>query len=413
MKPATKLDLKSIDFLSLFARDIDLRQAATTNGGEYKGPCPWCGGEDRFCVWPEDKSGKGRYWCRQCERKGDAIDYLRDLHDMTYAQALEELGGRADHSRPPRKQARRKPATTKTTNDLWQDKAAAFVARCHAILWSDQGQSALDWLRGRALSDETIKAAGLGYNPTKSNTPAADWGLEQNKPVWLFAGIVIPWKVDGKLQKVRFRRLKPSENESKYIQIKGSANGLYNADSIETDRPVVLVEGEIDALSIGQETDAIGVATGGTSGARLPMWIAKLATLPAVLVAYDEDENGAGDKGAVYWLDRLDNAKRWRPYWGDANELAQDGVDLKGWIAVGLDIPEEKPHLYQSEYETLLSRLEVLSDELDQLGPEIHVEETSLGVARYVATGEAKAVLDDHRRVAIELGRLQTINQVV
>ena len=44
-------------------------KASTTNGGEYHGPCPACGGRDRFHVWPEQRYG-GTYWCRGCGKAG-------------------------------------------------------------------------------------------------------------------------------------------------------------------------------------------------------------------------------------------------------------------------------------------------------------------------------------------------------
>ncbi len=59
------------------------KKIASTNGGEYAGVCPFCGGEDRFHVWPAE----GRYWCRKCEKKGDAIQYLRDKHGLSYQDA--------------------------------------------------------------------------------------------------------------------------------------------------------------------------------------------------------------------------------------------------------------------------------------------------------------------------------------
>lgn len=47
------------------------------SGAELAGPCPWCGGEDRFVVITDGgKDGKGRYWCRQCDAKGFATDLL-------------------------------------------------------------------------------------------------------------------------------------------------------------------------------------------------------------------------------------------------------------------------------------------------------------------------------------------------
>ena len=57
------LDLKrSVDLLSLVGRDTRLKKQAGTRGGEYAGPCPFCGGRDRFRVQPE----KGLWWCRNC-----------------------------------------------------------------------------------------------------------------------------------------------------------------------------------------------------------------------------------------------------------------------------------------------------------------------------------------------------------
>jgi hypothetical protein len=55
----------------------------------------------------------------------------------------------------------------------------------------------------------------------------------------------------------------------------------------------------------------------------------------AVLVAYDAD--AAGEAAAGYWLETLNNAHQWRPYWEDANAMVQAGVDVRAWVAVGVD----------------------------------------------------------------------------
>ena len=65
---------------------VNLTKAATSNGGEFAGACPACGGVDRFRVWPEEKGG--RFWCRQCGKKGDAIQYLRDFRGMSFAEGF-------------------------------------------------------------------------------------------------------------------------------------------------------------------------------------------------------------------------------------------------------------------------------------------------------------------------------------
>ncbi len=43
------------------------------NGREYHGPCPACGGEDRFVVWPETA------WCRQCHLSWDIVTAAESL----------------------------------------------------------------------------------------------------------------------------------------------------------------------------------------------------------------------------------------------------------------------------------------------------------------------------------------------
>jgi phage/plasmid primase-like uncharacterized protein len=78
-------------FLQNVRNVVNIKHVASTNGGEYAGPCPWCGGTDRFRVWPNEGE-TGRYWCRQCQRSGDGIQFLRDVHGITYRDACRMLG---------------------------------------------------------------------------------------------------------------------------------------------------------------------------------------------------------------------------------------------------------------------------------------------------------------------------------
>lgn len=59
---------------------------------QVSGPCPWCGGDDRFVVTPEGGNhGKGLYWCRKCNASGDVIRLLEETRDMSYPEACEAL----------------------------------------------------------------------------------------------------------------------------------------------------------------------------------------------------------------------------------------------------------------------------------------------------------------------------------
>ena len=93
----------------------------------------------------------------------------------------------------------------------------------------------------------------------------------------------------------------------------------------------------LDALTVAQacgETVA-AVATGSTAGARRDEWIDRLRQAPCVLVAFDHDENGAGDKAAAWWLTTLPNARRWLPLTHDVNSSPQP-LDVQRWVDQGL-----------------------------------------------------------------------------
>lgn len=97
---ATLMDL--ITHLSGF----NYNYAAKRDGGEYAGPCPFCGtGEDRFRIWPY--GAKPTYWCRKCDKRGGPVQFLIEFKYITGKEAVEflkEFGVSTDflHSTPKR-----------------------------------------------------------------------------------------------------------------------------------------------------------------------------------------------------------------------------------------------------------------------------------------------------------------------
>ena len=82
------------------ARGLALKsKGRNSRGAEFAGPCPLCGGRDRFLVWPEQNDGRGSYSCRQCGISGDVIQWLMDVEGMTFRQAAQ-AAGRAWEKRP-------------------------------------------------------------------------------------------------------------------------------------------------------------------------------------------------------------------------------------------------------------------------------------------------------------------------
>lgn len=364
--------IQDLDLLTYVQKDTVIRRVSSHRGGEYHGPCPVCGGKDRFRVQPARD-----FWiCRQCEESGDLIAYLVFTQRLTRLEAYQARHGDAPHlaalasSAQPARSAQVPEAAT-PPNAIWQGRAWDFVAEAQAALWAGSDARALAWLQGRGLTAETIQQAGLGFNPAERWESYAAWGLPEElrrdgkpKRIWLPRGIVIPWVIGADLWRVNIRRA-PSvladtarhnaavearyqageigktqrdtllRNDAKYIGPAGCGNGLYNADVLGQ-LPAMLVEGEIDALTIEQEAgDLIApCATGSTGGARRARWAALLALSPLVLVTFDADV--AGDKTRRYWLDSLPNGRYWRPLWGDVNTMFRGGANLRAWLAAGL-----------------------------------------------------------------------------
>lgn len=322
---------QTADLYTLIGQDTVLRKAAGTHGGEYQGACPFCGGKDRFRVWPNDtKSG---WWCRMCEKGGDAIQYLREK-GYTFQDACALLGVPLEN-RPLVQPMIAPPAECNAPSALWQAQAAKFVA------WAQvrTTENALDYLKARGLTVQTVVAyAHLGYNPSGVWSDRANWGLEadgENTRMWIPQGIVIPWYVGGELWKLQIRRDVTKPDQERYKTLPGSANALYNVDRLRDGQPAMLVEGPFDALAVQQVAgDVVGVAACGTSGARRAKWYSMLALCSPVLVSLDAD--AAGDSASQVWCDILQDGKRHRPHYADPAQMLQDGADLRAWVLAGL-----------------------------------------------------------------------------
>jgi DNA primase len=335
--------------LDLLSCDTTLRNVATTHGGEYAGPCPWCGGHDRFRVWPAaDTPG---YWCRQCDRKGDAIQWLRDREGLTYREACERLRRPMDEQAhvPSARPIPKVPPLARPPSEAWQARARAFVEQCEQALWTLSGAEALAYLRSRSVHTDILRGAHVGLHVTERHDARQTWGLApegNRRQIWLPRGLVFPWTVDSMVWRVTFRRLAPRGTDlqqlgqvegARHFSLAGSGNTLYGIDTVRPGVPAMLVEAPLNALSLLQEAgDLVAVvAAGGTSGGRLERWIGRLALASTVLLAFDADEAGKG--AAAWWLKALGTrAKRWRPYWDDPNAMLQAGADVRTWVREGL-----------------------------------------------------------------------------
>ena len=320
------MQTNNINLLSLLPGTY--KKVASTRGGEYHGSCPFCGGRDRFIVQPH--SDKPSWYCRQCERKGDAIAFVMQYEGVDFKEALERLN-MADEYKPRRSFAPSKPAATPPApvpaldNQEYRQKSAVFAEWAWKQLFSGNYPEIETYLTGRGLSEQLLDIYQIGYNPRDFKRT---WG---GVDVWLPQGIVIPWLYEETPVKLRIRL--EDTTRGKYTQAKGGANWLYNVERVKPSSVVVLVESELDALSIQQafnHHNVAALATGGTTGARLLRWQALLMVARVVLIAFDTDQ--AGETASAFWLSKLPNAKRLAPLAHDVNDMLTGGHDIQSWI---------------------------------------------------------------------------------
>ncbi len=140
------------DIAELVGGYVQLRRRGRT----YTGLCPFHSEKTpSFVVYPETAS----FYCFGCGAGGDAITFVKRINNLDYIEAVKFLAARAGMPLPDDRDdtgkiKRRILAMNKDTARFYFEQ-----------LNTDEGRAARGYLRGRALSDGTIKRFGLGYSP--------------------------------------------------------------------------------------------------------------------------------------------------------------------------------------------------------------------------------------------------------
>jgi DNA primase len=309
---------------------------------QWNAPCPFCGGDDRFIILPYDSDHSGKEmpphaFCRQCNAWVTAEMLLQRKENISYRDAKAIVDGAKSLSEVGHIKwtGKAKPLTPAEIDGApvqeWQWGGKAVCRVYKAVLWSEVGVKALQWLRERGISDKYIDSHELGYNPQDYSM---DWGTGQK--IFLPRGIVIPYLGQEQLWKIEIRRPTHAKKD-RYVTVTGSANTLYGYDRLSFRGKAVMTEGVFDAIIMEQAleeagiTDVVAVATGSTDGSRESRWKAKLSLCDHAIIAFDPDE--AGENAAHYWLriisEAVNDCRRWTPSGGDINEMyLQDKASL-------------------------------------------------------------------------------------
>lgn len=312
----------TVDLLRLLEPDTPLRRIAGTRGGEYAGPCPFCGGEDRLHVAPRS----GRWYCRRCTpRGGDSIDYIMRLRQLAFSEAVAFLTGDqtpphvrnafAD-GRPP--QPQQSPA--------WQQAAELLVEQACRNLDGSDGRAAQAYLAGRGLTAEAWQAWRLGCRLTYH--PA----LERELPA-----ITLPWyTASGGVTAVQYRFFAPGlARHERFSQKPGGERVLFGLPLLRGRETLLLCEGELNAVSLWQVAHGrVDVLSFGMQDALAPGDGLRPPTRRQTELAAAVQQLAAGYRQVVVWADEAPRAQTAAHTFGGAHgralwsEQQRDANDL-------------------------------------------------------------------------------------
>jgi DNA primase len=229
------------------------------------------------------------------------ISFVMKYHGLSQHDACAWLGGKATlNTVAKRVQPRHEQhiELTEPPSAEWQGHALQVIEWAQMQLL-DGDPRGLDYLYKRGLDDTTIGMARLGYIPARDEQERqygriidTRWRKDDGKPVRVPCGVVIPHYEQGLVWNIRVRR----SVEPKYMGVAGGARCLYLSRHIQPGLPVLVCEGEFDALIAWQAAgDLISpVALASASNAQInPRWYPALIGAPLILARMDEDAAGA------------------------------------------------------------------------------------------------------------------------
>ncbi len=129
-------------------------------GSSYFGLCPFHNEKSpSFSVSRE----KQMYYCFGCGAGGNVFTFLMEYENYSFLEALKFLADRAGVELPEAEyseEAKKRAGIKAVLLEINKAAAQYFYVQ----LKNPQGQNALTYLKERGLSDDTIKAFGLGYS---------------------------------------------------------------------------------------------------------------------------------------------------------------------------------------------------------------------------------------------------------
>lgn len=315
--------LDAADIVEVVSDFVTLKR----RGANYIGLCPFH--NERTPSFSVSKS-RGICKCFSCGKGGSPVNFLMELEQMSYQEALRWLARKYNIEIKEREETDEDRAQSGEREALFALNGFARDFFVRTLNDTDEGRDVgLAYFRERGLEKAVIERFGLGYCPERGNrlmesALKAGYTLERlgqtglcahsdHGPYDRFRGRVIypVMSLAGKVVAFGGRTLKSDKKIAKYVNSPESAiysksrelYGLYQARRaiVKEDR-CMLVEGYMDVLSMSQSGVENVVASSGTSLTGEQVKLLHRFT-SNVTVMYDSD--AAGIKASLRGVDML------------------------------------------------------------------------------------------------------------
>lgn len=308
-------------FLSMGDRIADLVDELNPKrrSGYFEIDCPECGEKGRAYLYlPNRNHPEPRIKCNRgsCGYSSSLLDYYAGEKGLSFWDALSELAtaeGVDLEISPEAKASWERKQTEKEALEKVQD----FFER---TLWSPEGKETLDYLRTRGYSDEEITTMRLGSFPGAGKTlsflggelgldtspDALSWALKDGGSLRKDYKLTFPYRgPDGAISAFMGRLIRPLQEGEKaadkykplgeYAGVKASPFGLH---ALQGDT-VILVEGQLDALSAGVKGFPNVVALGGNLFTEGQLEALRRKGIKNLILALDGDPAGREGTEAI------------------------------------------------------------------------------------------------------------------
>ncbi len=292
------------------------------SGSNLFGLCPFHSERTpSFSVSPD----KQIYHCFGCGKGGGVVNFIMEIENLSYPDAIAFLANRAGMPLPEQTDSRdnRKRSRLLALN---KDAARFFYEQ----LSTDAGQSAVRYMQERQISPGIAKRFGIGYAPNSWDSLEKAMLAKGYTDYELFdAGLVRKGKSSGWYDTFRNRLMFPvidvrgsvigfsgrilGEGEPKYMNspesiVFNKSRNLFALNLAKKSKSgyIILSEGNIDVVSLHQAGFDSAVASLGTS---LTPEQARLISryTSQVVIAYDNDSAGIkASERAIGILEKLD-----------------------------------------------------------------------------------------------------------